>query len=82
MVLDCVEHYGAATSTTISSFPGPSKPGADEQMEEVRVVLENGSSTLWCWVVSDTTVLPHLPQFRAFPVLQNQEQMNRWRKFE
>ncbi|GBN23272.1 hypothetical protein AVEN_35957-1, partial [Araneus ventricosus] len=74
MVLGCVGHYGAAASTTILSLPGPSKPGADEQMEEVRAVLENGSSTLWCWIVSNTMVLPHLPQFRACPVLQNQEQ--------
>ncbi|GBM04472.1 hypothetical protein AVEN_197887-1 [Araneus ventricosus] len=33
-------------------------------------------------VVSDTMVLPHLPQFRPYPVLQNQWQTNRWRKLE
>ncbi|GBL84066.1 hypothetical protein AVEN_100916-1 [Araneus ventricosus] len=36
--------HGAVTSTTILSLPGPSKPVADEQMEEVRAVLENDSS--------------------------------------
>ncbi|GBO03201.1 hypothetical protein AVEN_218375-1 [Araneus ventricosus] len=37
----CIRHNGA---TTVLSFPGPSKPVADEQME-VRAVLENDSST-------------------------------------
>ncbi|GBM49781.1 hypothetical protein AVEN_60511-1 [Araneus ventricosus] len=44
-VTGCIGHSGAATSTTILSFPGPSKPVADEQMEEVGAVLENDSST-------------------------------------
>ncbi|GBM58410.1 hypothetical protein AVEN_63772-1 [Araneus ventricosus] len=43
--LCCIGHNGAATSTTILSFPGPLKLVADEQMEEVRVVLENDNST-------------------------------------
>ncbi|GBL95740.1 hypothetical protein AVEN_683-1 [Araneus ventricosus] len=41
-----IEHNGAATSTIILSLPGPSKPVADEQMEVVRAILENDSSTI------------------------------------
>ncbi|GBN20852.1 hypothetical protein AVEN_260576-1 [Araneus ventricosus] len=44
-VSGCIGHNGAATSTTILSLPGPLKPIADEQMEEVGAVLENDSST-------------------------------------
>ncbi|GBL74359.1 hypothetical protein AVEN_235335-1 [Araneus ventricosus] len=40
-----IGHNGAATSFIIFSLPGPSKPVAGEQMEEVRAVLENDSST-------------------------------------
>ncbi|GBM59818.1 hypothetical protein AVEN_10025-1 [Araneus ventricosus] len=41
----CIGNNGAGTSATIFNLPGPSKPVADEQMEEVRAVLENDSST-------------------------------------
>ncbi|GBM28224.1 hypothetical protein AVEN_181298-1 [Araneus ventricosus] len=44
-VSGCIGHNGAATSITILSLPGPSKPIADEQIEEVRAVLENDSRT-------------------------------------
>ncbi|GBN53159.1 hypothetical protein AVEN_133824-1 [Araneus ventricosus] len=33
-------------------------------------------------VVSGTMVLPHLPQFSACPILRNQQQTSRWRKFD
>ncbi|GBN52217.1 hypothetical protein AVEN_88410-1 [Araneus ventricosus] len=41
----CFGHNGADTSTTILSLPSPSNPVADEQMDKVRAVLENYSST-------------------------------------
>ncbi|GBN45445.1 hypothetical protein AVEN_123488-1 [Araneus ventricosus] len=41
----CIGHNGADTSTPILSLPGPSKPVAEEQMDKVRAVLENDSST-------------------------------------
>ncbi|GBN20170.1 hypothetical protein AVEN_137826-1 [Araneus ventricosus] len=44
-VSGCIGHNDAATSTTILSLPGPSKPVADEQMEEVPAVVDNYSST-------------------------------------
>ncbi|GBM58437.1 hypothetical protein AVEN_184718-1, partial [Araneus ventricosus] len=43
-------HNGAATSTTILSLPGPSKTAAGEQMDGVRAVLENESSTTICLI--------------------------------
>ncbi|GBL85425.1 hypothetical protein AVEN_34613-1 [Araneus ventricosus] len=44
-VSGCIGHNGAATSNTILSLPSPSKPVANEQMEEAGAVLENDSST-------------------------------------
>ncbi|GBL77107.1 hypothetical protein AVEN_12749-1 [Araneus ventricosus] len=67
VVIDClfhdvsgfIGHNGATTSTTILSLPGPSKPVADEQMEEVRAVLENDSST-------STSFIEEFPKTIAF----------------
>ncbi|GBM16325.1 hypothetical protein AVEN_194063-1 [Araneus ventricosus] len=44
-VLCCIGYNGAVTPTKILSLPGPSKPVADEQMEENVAVLENDNST-------------------------------------
>ncbi|GBM62357.1 hypothetical protein AVEN_166850-1 [Araneus ventricosus] len=41
----CIGHNGAGTSTTILRLSGPSKEVTNEQMEEVRAVLKNDSST-------------------------------------
>ncbi|GBN66694.1 hypothetical protein AVEN_211612-1, partial [Araneus ventricosus] len=44
-VSGCIGHNGAGTFTTILSSNCPSKPVAEEKMEEVRAVLGNDSST-------------------------------------
>ncbi|GBN45988.1 hypothetical protein AVEN_128680-1 [Araneus ventricosus] len=41
-----IEDNGAATSTSVLSLPGPSKPVADEHIEEVRADLKNNSSKI------------------------------------
>ncbi|GBM01227.1 hypothetical protein AVEN_253623-1 [Araneus ventricosus] len=57
-VAGCIRHNGAATSTTILSLTGPSKPVADEQMEEVRAVFENDRSAI-------TTLIEDFPKTTA-----------------
>ncbi|GBM20502.1 hypothetical protein AVEN_61046-1 [Araneus ventricosus] len=58
-VSGCIGHNSATTSTTILSLPGPLIPVADEQMEEVRAVLENGSS-------ATTSLIENFPKTNAF----------------
>ncbi|GBL95390.1 hypothetical protein AVEN_154795-1 [Araneus ventricosus] len=41
-----IEDNGAATSTSVLSLDGPSKPVAGEQIEEVRADLKNNSSKI------------------------------------
>ncbi|GBN95701.1 hypothetical protein AVEN_52147-1 [Araneus ventricosus] len=57
-VSGCIGLNGAVTSTTILSLPGPLKLVADEQMEEVRAVFENDSSTT-------TSLIEDFPQTTA-----------------
>ncbi|GBL82577.1 hypothetical protein AVEN_263666-1 [Araneus ventricosus] len=57
-VSGCIGYNGAATSTTILSLPGHSKPVADQQMEEFRAVLENDSRTT-------TSLIEDFPQTTA-----------------
>ncbi|GBO25663.1 hypothetical protein AVEN_114679-1, partial [Araneus ventricosus] len=61
-VSGCIGHNGTATSTTILSSPGPSKPVADKHMQEVGEVLEYDSSTITSLIEDfpETTVYQHI----------------------